>query len=278
MLFGWNATNAPLPEKPIIQDIFAEQVRRNPRAIAVDFEGQRLTYQELDEKSSQLGHLLQKKGVGPEMVVGLCVDRSLEVVIGLLGILKAGGAYMPLDPYYPKDRLSYMITHSRVRQVISVSSLAENLPDFDGEYIYLDNEWQAIEDQSCETPVNNVTPENLAYIIYTSGSTGRPKGVMLTQKGLVNLVQAQIKAFRVRPDSRVLQYASFSFDASVSEIFMALAAGATLYMINRETMLSQSGLLGALQENGITTITLPPSILAVLPEAELPKLETVISA
>ncbi len=278
LLFGWNATNVPLPEKPIIQDVFAEQVRRNPNAIAVDFEGQRLTYQELDEKSSQLGHYLKKKGVGPEMVVGLCVDRSLEVVVGLLGILKAGGAYMPLDPYYPKDRLSYMIAHSRVRQVISVSSLAENLPNFDGEYIYLDKEWQAIEDQSCKMPDNDVAPENLAYIIYTSGSTGRPKGVMLTQKGLVNLVQAQIKAFHIRPDSRVLQYASFSFDASVSEIFMALAAGATLYMISRETMLSQSGLLAALQKNEITTITLPPSILAVLPEAELPKLETIISA
>ena len=278
LLFGWNATTVPLPEKLTIQDMFAEQVRRNPEAIAVDFEGRKLTYQELDEKSSQIAHYLKKKGVGREMVVGLCVDRSLEVVVGLLGILKSGGAYMPLDPYYPKDRLSYMIAHSRVRQVVTESSLSDNLPNFDGEYIYLDKEWQAIEDQSCKMPKNDVLPNNLAYIIYTSGSTGRPKGVMLTQKGLCNLVQAQIKAFHVRPDSRVLQYASFSFDASVSEIFMALAAGATLYMISRETMLTQGDLIAALQNNEITTITLPPSILAVLPDVELPKLETIVSA
>ena len=111
-----------------------------------------------------------------------------------------------------------MIAHSRVRQVVSVSALADNLPDFDGDYIYLDKEWQTIEEFSCEAPTYDSLPDNMAYIIYTSGSTGRPKGVMLTQKGLCNLVQAQIKAFHVRPDSRVMQYASFSFDASVSEI------------------------------------------------------------
>lgn len=278
VLFGWNDTHVPLPKSPCIQNLFEEQVRRHPEAIAVHFEDQDLSYGQLDAMANQLGHYLQQRGVGAETIVGLCVERSLETVVGLLGILKAGGAYLPLDPHYPKERLRYMIEHSHVRNVITLSDLRENLPDFDGTYIYLDLEKQAVAEQSRTCPNITTGKKNLAYIIYTSGSTGQPKGVMLTQEGLINLVQAQIKIFDVRPDSRVLQYASFSFDASVSEIFMALISGATLYMISRETMLSQKGLLEALKNNAITTVTLPPSILAVLPEAELPELETIISA
>lgn len=278
VLFGWNDTHVELPEKPCIQNLFEEQVAQYPDSIAVHFEGRELTFAELDARANQLAHYLQKRGVKPETVVGLCVDRSLETVIGLLGILKANGAYMPLDPHYPLDRLQYMIEHSHVHNVVTMSSLREHLPDFDGEYIYLDQHQDDISKQKNTPPKTETTEKNLAYIIYTSGSTGQPKGVMLTQEGLINLVQAQIKVFDVQPTSRVLQYASFSFDASVSEIFMALISGATLYMISRETMLSQSSLLDALRSNEITTVTLPPSILAVLPEAELPNLKTIISA
>jgi amino acid adenylation domain-containing protein len=278
VLFGWNDTHVALPDQPCIQNLFEEKVAQHPDAIAVHFEGQELTFAELDAKANQLAHFLQHRGVGPETVVGLCVDRSLETVIGLLGILKANGAYMPLDPAYPLDRLQYMIEHSHVQNVVTMSALRQHLPDFDGEYIYLDQQQDDIAAQKQSAPKTLTTEKNLAYIIYTSGSTGQPKGVMLTQEGLINLVQAQIKVFDVQPTSRVLQYASFSFDASVSEIFMALISGATLYMISRETMLSQSGLLHALKSNEITTVTLPPSILAVLPEAELPHLQTIISA
>ncbi len=278
VLFGWNDTHVALPDEPCIQNLFEEQVAQHPDKVAVHFEGQELTFAELDAKANQLGQFLQKRGVGAETVVGLCVDRSLETVIGLLGILKANGAYMPLDPAYPLDRLQYMIEHSRVQNVVTMSALRQHLPDFDGDYIFLDQQQSDIAAQKTTAPKTATTEKNLAYIIYTSGSTGQPKGVMLTQEGLINLVQAQIKVFDVQPTSRVLQYASFSFDASVSEIFMALISGATLYMISRETMLSQSGLLGALKSNEITTVTLPPSILAVLPEAELPHLKTIISA
>ena len=278
VLFGWNDTQSPLPEKRCIQHLFAEQVRQRANEIAVDFMGERLTYAQLDERSNQLANCLRRRGVGPEVIVGLCVERSLETVVGLLGVIKAGGAYLPLDPTYPKERLHYMLENSAVPLVLTVSSLLEHLPPFSGEVFFLDKQWHEAAGDSNLCPECLTEPTNLAYVIYTSGSTGHPKGVMLTHEGLCNLVLAQIKIFQVRPESRVVQYASFSFDASVSEIFMALISGARLYMISREIMLSQSGLLRVLQENQITTITLPPSILAVLPEAELPHLKTIISA
>lgn len=278
VLFGWNDTQVPLPEIRCIQHLFNEQVLQRPDAVAVDFMGNQLTYTQLDERSSQLGNYLRHHGIGPEKIVGLCVDRSLETVVGLLGILKAGGAYLPLDPTYPKERLQYMLEHSHVPTVLTVTSLIDNLPPFEGDIFFLDTQWPEVERESSVCPQCMTEPNNLAYVIYTSGSTGQPKGVMLTHEGLCNLVLAQIKIFNVRPESRVVQYASFSFDASVSEIFMALISGARLYMISREIMLSQNGLLRTLKENAITTITLPPSILTLLPESELPHLETIISA
>ncbi|NIA28584.1 MAG: amino acid adenylation domain-containing protein [Actinobacteria bacterium] len=278
MISDWNQTKVPLPIHQNIHVLFEEQVERNPEAIAVSFEKQNLTYGELNSRANRIAHYLRKAGVGPEDIVGLCIDRSLDVVIGLLGILKAGGAYLPLDPYYPSERLAYMMENSGVSLVLTHFTIKDRLPAFKGKYLYLDKEAETFVNESTDNLSCISRPENLSYIIYTSGSTGRPKGVMLTHRGLVNLVQAQIKVFAVRSDSKVLQFASFSFDASVSEIFMALISGAALHLIDRETMLSSPKLLKALQEREITTITLPPSILAVLPETELPKLETIISA
>ena len=194
----------------------------------------------------------------------------------MLGILKAGGAYLPLDPNYPQERLGFMLADSEVKLVLSQAGLV--LPETAAQRLDLDHDWPLIAQQPSANPAHEVNPEQLAYVIYTSGSTGQPKGVLLTHRGLSNLAQAQIDAFQVLPDSRVLQFASFSFDASVSEIAMALGAGARLYLAPSAELLPGETLLSYLRNQAISHVTLPPSALAVMPEHELPALETLAVA
>ncbi len=278
LLVEWNNTISDYPQDKCIHELFEATVERTPLSVAVVFEGEQLTYRELNARANQVAHHLQALGVGPEVLVGICVERSLEMIVGLLGILKAGGAYVPLDPAYSPERLAFMLEDSCVPVLLTQAQLVEKLPPHSSRVVCLDSDWEEIVQQSEETPTSEVTPDNLAYVIYTSGSTGKPKGVLLAHRGLCNLATAQIRLFDVQPDSRILQFASFSFDASVSEIFMTLVPGATLVLATRDSLMPGPALIGLLREQAITTVTLPPLALAVLPSEELPALRTIIVA
>ncbi len=276
---SWNQTQADYAQGCIHQ-IFEAQVEKTPDAVAVVLGNQQLTYGELNTKANQLAHYLQTLGVGTEVLVGICVERALYTLIGILGILKAGGAYLPLDPAYPAERLAFMLEDAQVPVLLTQQSLGidqtHNKSLQKTTIVYLDN-WEANIGGE-KNPVSRVTSNNLAYTIYTSGSTGKPKGVLLTHRGLCNLATAQQQLFNVQPDNRVLQFASLSFDASIWEIVMTWVAGATLVLAQRDDLLPGTTLLKLLRDQQIAIVTLPPSALAVLPAEELPDLQTIIVA
>src|SRR6185312_11713892 len=194
-------------------------------------EDERLSYGELDARSSQLAHHLRGLGVGPEVVVGLCIERSLAMLVGLVGILKAGGAYLPLDPDYPPERLAFMLADAGAPVLLTRAALRAHLPAHDAQVVCLDADWPAIARQPATAPVTNLAPQHPAYVIYTSGSTGTPKGVAVTHGGIPNLAAVQIDRFAITSQARVLQFASQSFDAAVWEMAAALAGGAALVLI-----------------------------------------------
>ena len=228
--------SATLPE------LFAAQVARTPDAVAVVFEDQSLSYGELDARANQLAHHLRALGVGPETVVGLCVERSPEMLIGLLGILKAGGAYLPLDPAYPHERLAFMLEDAGAPVLVTQSALLDRLPAHGARIVRLDADWPAIAAQPITAPALALDPHNTAYVIYTSGSTGTPKGVAVTHGGIPNLAAAQIDRFAITSQARVLQFASPSFDAAISEIATVLTSGATLVLPARGARRRRSGM------------------------------------
>jgi amino acid adenylation domain-containing protein len=278
LLVDWNQTQADYPKDTCIHQLFEAQVERIPDAVAVVFETQQLTYRELNDRANQLAHYLQTLGVEAEVLVGISVERSLEMIVGLLGILKAGGAYVPLDPDYPTERLQFMLDDSQVTFLITQRSLSAKLPHSQASVICLDDVQAQVSQYSQDNPYNGLTGSHLANVIYTSGSTGKPKGVMVEHRGLVNLALAQIQTFAVHNYSRVLQFASFSFDACISEILMTFGSGATLYLAPKDSLLPGQPLIECLQKNRITHVTLPPSALAVLPKEPLPALQTLIVA
>ncbi|NEU79910.1 non-ribosomal peptide synthetase [Nostoc sp. UIC 10630] len=278
ILVEWNQTTVDYPKHLCIHQLFEAQVEKTPDSIAVVFKEEQLTYQELNHQANKIAHYLQIWGVKPEVLVGICVERSLEMIIGMLGILKAGGAYIPLDPTYPKERLSFMLSDSQVQVVLTQEKFVEELAASGAKLICLDTGWESFQRESNENLSSGVAPENLAYVIYTSGSTGTPKGVLLQHQGVCNLIQAQVKLFDVQQNSRVLQFASFSFDASVWEIFMALCSGASLYIGTQDSLRPGIDLIQFLRKQSITQVTLPPTALAALPIAELPNLQTLIVA
>ncbi|MEH2127084.1 amino acid adenylation domain-containing protein [Nostoc sp.] len=278
LLIEWNDTQVDYPQDKCIHQLFEEQVERTPNAVAVVFENQQLTYHELNCRANGLAHYLRSLGVKPDVLVGICVERSLEMVIGLLGILKAGGAYVPLDPEYPQERLTFMLEDAQVSILLSQQRLCDRLSAYQAKLICLDEVWSEILQNKQNNLIKVVTPTHLANVIYTSGSTGKPKGVMVEHSGLCNLAQAQIQTFGLDCDSRVLQFASFSFDACISEILMAFGSGATLYLGTKDSLMPGMSLIDRLKNDRITHVTLPPSALAVLPQEELPTLQTIIIA
>jgi len=278
MLVQWNATETDFPADKCMHQWFETLAAEKPAAIAVSFNDQQLTYQELNERANQLARYLQKFDLGEEGLVGICMERSLEMVVSILGTLKAGGAFIPLDPAYPQDRLSFMITDSVISVLLTQQELAEHFTNHATKIISVDAEWDSIAREQSDNLNLPLDPLNLAYVIYTSGSTGKPKGTMLQHYGWCNLGRAQQLAFGVGPGSRILQFSSLSFDASVWEIVMALLSGATLCLTNRELLTTGQGLLEVLEQGNITTVTLPPSVLAVVPTTTLPDLSTIITA
>ena len=226
ILQTWNDTARAVPSATL-PELFAAQVARTPDAVAVVFEDQSLTYGELDARANQLAHHLRALGVGPEMLVGLCVERSPEMLIGLIGILKAGGAYLPLDPDYPPSGWPSCWKMRRRRCSSPSRRCSIGCPRMARRIVRLDADWPAIAAQPISAPALALDPHNTAYVIYTSGSTGTPKGVAVTHGGIPNLAAAQIDRFAIGPEARVLQFASPSFDAAISEIATVLISGAT---------------------------------------------------
>jgi amino acid adenylation domain-containing protein len=278
LLVQWNDTEEHYPRDRCIHELFEAQVARTPDAIAVTFQGEQITYDRLNRQANQLAHHLRTLGVVPDMPVGLCAERSLEIVIGLLGILKAGAAYMPLDPQYPAERLAFMLADADVSVLLTQAPVRDRLSEPRARVVCLDTEQKQWAGASEQNPDAGVTASGLAYVIYTSGSTGRPKGVLLEHRGLCNVIQAQIRTWDVRPECRVLQFASLSFDASISETFMALASGARLCLAPSEALLPGPPLIRLLRNEGITTLTVSPSVLAALPVEPLPRLSTIVLA
>ena len=276
LLREWNDTQIEYPNDRCFHQLFEAQVERSSDAVAVVFKDEQLTYRELNQRANQLSHHLQKLGVKPEVLVGICVERSLSMIIGVLAILKAGGAYLPLDPTYPSERLAFMLSDSQVPILLTTQKLVTELPQHTAKAVCLDTDWATIAQESEQNLNSGAIVENLAYLIYTSGSTGTPKGVLVTHQGLGNLTKDKIRTCKVQPDSRILQFFSLSFDASIPELVMALGSGAALHLGTPEDLLPGSALMQILRGQAITHITLPPSALAVLPTAELPALQMVL--
>src|SRR5205807_652674 len=256
----WNQTATDYPCASCIHQLFEAQVERKPERVAVIFEDQQLSYGELNRRANQLAGYLQQEGVGVETLVGVMMERSVELVISLLAVLKAGGAYVPLDASYPAERLQYMMADAGVAVVITQSGLAPRLAESGVRVVSIDGQWPEIEQQSAANVGSSVRAENLAYVIYTSGSTGKPKGVMVAHRGLSSVAETQFKTFELRSSDRVLQYSSSSFDASVFEILMAIRAGGSLCLVPRDSVIPGPALVNLLGDQAVTIVTLPPSV------------------
>ncbi len=257
LLMDWNGFQTEYPDQKCFHQLFEEQVERNPKAVAVVFGKQQLTYGELNAKANQLAHYLRSLGVGPDSLVGICLERSLEMAVGFLGIFKSGGAYLPLDPKYPQDRLTFMLEDSQTKVLLTQQRLVESLPKHNAQVVLLDTDWETIAQQGQENPLNNTTAENLAYIIYTSGSTGKPKGVMIPHRGLVNHNLAIAELFNLQPSDRVLQFASISFDIAVEELFPSWITGVTVVFRPEEMISSGTDFLKFITQEQLTILSLP---------------------
>ncbi|MBW4477601.1 MAG: amino acid adenylation domain-containing protein [Tolypothrix brevis GSE-NOS-MK-07-07A] len=239
LLIDWNDTHTNYPQDKCVHQLFEEQVEKTPDAIAIVFDNQKLTYQELNSRANQLAHYLQHLGVKPETIVGVCIKRSPEMAIALLAILKAGGAYVPLDPAYPQERLAFMLTDSQLPILLTQNQLLAKLPQHQAQTICLDQNWEKFVDYSEENPNSQVQPDNLAYIIYTSGSTGKPKGTMIIHGGMVNYLSWCIKAYNVAAGEGSTVNSSIGFDATITSLFSPLLVGCKVVLLPEENEIEE---------------------------------------
>ncbi|MEH1768063.1 MAG: amino acid adenylation domain-containing protein [Nostoc sp.] len=266
VLQEWSDTQVAHCQDLCIHQMFEMQVERSPQAIAVVCENTQLTYRQLNQRANQLAHHLRTLGVGPEVLVGICVERSLEMIVGLLGILKAGGAYVPLDPAYPSERLAFILEDTQTPVLLTQEKFLNNLPPHQAQVVCLDSNWQGNIQNNQENPVNEATPDNLIYVIYTSGSTGQPKGVMIAHRGICNQLHWKQTTFGLTQTDKVLLTISFSFDPSVWQIFWPLCFGGQLFMARPAGHQDTAYLVKVITEQQITVLALVPSILRVLLE------------
>ncbi|RPJ38734.1 MAG: amino acid adenylation domain-containing protein, partial [Planctomycetaceae bacterium] len=257
----WNDTGVRYEAGGCIHELFEEQAGAHPERVALVYEGEEVTYGELERRANRVGHYLRRLGVGAEVLVGICVERSIEMVVGLLGILKAGGAYVPLDPAYPRERLGFMVADARVKVILSQQRVMERLPAGEARVVCLDGEWAEIARESEAQPAAAVVGDNLAYVIYTSGSTGQPKGVMNTHRGIRNRLLWMQDAYHLTEMDRVLQKTSFSFDVSVWEFFWPLLTGAVLVIARPEGHKDSAYLVELIAGEEITTVHFVPPML-----------------
>ncbi|HEU4770366.1 MAG TPA: amino acid adenylation domain-containing protein [Pyrinomonadaceae bacterium] len=269
-----NDTDIGYPQDQCIHWMFEAQAEQMPEIDAVVVGADRLSYGALNERANQLAHHLRSLGVGPEVRVAICVERSFDMLVGIIGILKAGGAYVPLDPSYPAERLAFMLEDAQASVLLTQERLEDQLPAHLGTVVFLDSDWSQISQCDTTNPDSGVGGDNLAYVIYTSGSTGKPKGVMVTHRGICNTSEAMVRVFDLPPGTRMLQFGSLSFDMAVFDIIPAIISGGTLVLAPQTPPTGQD-LLELVREQDIQVLTLPPSVLATLPFEDLPHLQFV---
>lgn len=263
-----NHAQTDYPKQACIHHLFEAQVELTPEAVAVVFEEQQLTYRELNIKANQLAQYLQNLGVGPDILVGICVERSLEMIVGLLGIIKAGGAYAPLDPNYPVDRLAFILEDAQVSVLLTQKHLLNNLPQNHIQVLCLDSEREILSQYSSENPASSVTSENLAYIIYTSGSTGKPKGVLINHSNIVRLFKATEHWYNFNQQDVWTLFHSFAFDFSVWEIWGALIYGGRLVVVPYLLSRSPEAFYELLCKEKVTVLNQTPSAFQQLIHTE----------
>lgn len=261
LLYEFNDTKRDYPKDKTIQQLFEEQVEKTPDKVAVVFEDKRLTYQQLNEKANQLARVLQKKGVKPETIVGIIVERCAEMIIGIMAILKAGGAYLPIDPEYPEDRVKYMLEDSNAIVLLTQKHLRGNTK-FGGEIINID--YSEIYKGNISNPKNEAIPSHVVYVIYTSGTTGKPKGVIIRHSNLVNYVTWFRNKSGLKESDKSILTSSFSFDLGYTSIFPAILNECELHIVPKEIYLLPWNLLKYLDKNGITYLKLTPTLFATI--------------
>jgi amino acid adenylation domain-containing protein len=270
VLYEWNATGSEYPRDKCVHELFEEQVEKSPEAVAVVFEEEELSYGELNARANRLAHYLRELGVRPDDRVAICVQRSLEMVVGLLGILKAGGAYVPLDPASPMDRLRFMLEDSDPLALLTQVQLREKIgklsPGLRVLYLMDAGAWSSQPESNPKSANVGLTPEHLAYMIYTSGSTGNPKGVLIEHRAVGNQIRALQEQWQICALDRVLQFASIAFDVAVEEVFGALLSGATLVLRGQDWLVSAREFWGLLEGRAITVADLPTRLWSQMVE------------
>ncbi len=265
-LESWHHDQTFSTQEQCIHEMFEAQVRRSPDAVAVVFEDTHLTYRQLNQWANQLAHHLRSLGVKPEVLVGICLERSLDMVVGILGILKAGGAYVPIDPAYPSERLAFILEDTQTPVIVTKAQLRQNLPEHQAQVVYLDSDSELIAQYSHTNLASQATIDNLIYTIYTSGSTGKPKGVLISHRNIYNQLHWRQTTFRLIEIDKVLQTISFSFDPSVWQIFWPLCFGAQLVVPRPGGTQDSVYLVQLIAQQQITVLALVPSLLRVLLE------------
>jgi amino acid adenylation domain-containing protein len=268
LLVEWNGTAADYPRDSCLHELFERQVERTPDAVAVICGEQRLSYRELNERANQLAHYLRSLGVGAEVRVGVFLERSLELVVGLLGILKAGGAYVPFDTAYPRERLAFMLEDSGVSLLLAEGRLLGRLPAHGARIVSVERDGEAIDAASKANPPSVASADSLLYVLYTSGSTGRPKGVMLPHSGIVNCLSWMQATYKLTPDDRFLFKTSLNFDPSVWELFWPLCVGAAVVAARPGGEQDAAYLLDTVIEQSVTVAYFVPSMLKLVTEEE----------
>ena len=264
LLVEWNDTQRDYPQDKCIHQLFEEQVERTPDVVAVVFEDQQLTYRELNNRANQLAHYLQQLGVGPEVLVGICVERSIKMLVGLLGILKAGGSYVPLDPAYPQDRLAYMVEDSQLSLLLIQQKFQDLFLEHSAQELCIDIHWDSITQQSKDNLSSGVVADNLAYTIYTSGSTGKPKGVQICHHNVVNFLNSMRRKPGLIGDDCLLAVTTISFDIAVLELYLPLMVGARVVISTREVAADANQLVTLLAHSSATVMQATPTTWQML--------------
>ncbi len=266
ILVQFNATELPYPRSASLPALFVEQAKRTPNATAVIFENQQLTYAELNSRANQLAHHLRKQGVGPEVLVGICVERSIEMLVSTLAVSKAGGAYVPLDPAYPKDRVGFILENAQAPVLISQQSLVENLPEHGAKLVLVDRDAETIAQENGSDPDVAIKPDDLVYVLYTSGSTGKPKGVQIEHRNLVNFLTGMSKEPGFSKDDTLVAVTTLSFDIAGLELYLPLVTGGRLVIASREQAADGPQLAELLEKSQATVMQATPATWRMLME------------
>ncbi|HYG65538.1 MAG TPA: amino acid adenylation domain-containing protein, partial [Thermoanaerobaculia bacterium] len=264
LLVDWNATAVDVPRDVCLHELIASQAARTPEVIAADFEGEPLTYGDLEARANRLAHHLRSLGVGPEVLVGLSMERSLDMLIGVLAVLKAGGAYVPLDPEYPRERVAFMLEQSHAPVLLTQERLLAKLPEHSAVLVAVDRDAEAIASRPATPPVSGVGPDNLAYVIYTSGSTGKPKGVQIPHGAVVNFLLSMSKTPGLSAADTLLAVTTLSFDIAGLELYLPLVNGAKVVLVSRDTAQAGEQLVERLTNSGTTVMQATPATWRLL--------------